>query len=287
MPTVRPAVFAARGWYPASANACRASTRELLDEASSILAGRELPEAPVAGLVPHAGWRYSGLTAAAVFRALADRTTPERLVLFSAVHVRGVSRPTLWDGGPWETPIGPLFPFDDGLGELGFDAATDPHQGEHSIEVQLPFVRALWPDVRIAVVMVPPTEEAPGAGRRVAALLDDLGGTSLAIGTTDLTHYGPRYGFAPRGVGREAHRWVVEENDRGVVDLVAALDVEGTAREARARHAACSIGALQAVMAFAAARGATSGSLLHYTTSHDRAPEGEPTDFVGYSGFVF
>ncbi|MBI4615305.1 MAG: AmmeMemoRadiSam system protein B [Planctomycetes bacterium] len=287
----RAAVFAARRWYPPAERACRDQLREMLSGTEELLP-RELPRAPVGGLAPHAGWVYSGKTAAAVFRALGERVRPQAIVFFGSVHVPGVDAPTIWDGGAWETPIGPMEVARDLVEAIlarcpDVVADEEPHREEHSVEVQLPFARHYWPDAGVAVLMVPPDERAPGVGRAAARAVRELGLSAIGVGSTDMTHYGPRYGFTPKGVGAEAHRWVTEENDRRMIERIAALDSAGVLAESRERHNACSAGAIAAVLAFASELGARRGTLLHYTTSHDARPAGPPVDFVGYSGFVF
>jgi hypothetical protein len=130
-------------------------------------------------------------------------------------------------------------------------------------------------------VAVPPIAEAEEVGRRLAQVAQRLGRRAVAIGSSDLTHYGPRHGIAPAGVGEPALAWI-ERNDRRLLDLVVQMRAQDVLAEAARHHNACGAGAIAAAIGFAAALGATQGHLLHYTTSHAVRPVGQATDMVGY-----
>jgi len=268
-------------FYPGSAREC---TREI----EACLAAVELPEESldlVGGIVPHAGWTYSAATAAYVFAALAD-AEPETVVFFGAVHMWGVPDASVYAAGAWRTPLGDVV-VDAELAQAIMEDTkfvhNEPaaHAQEHSIEVQLPFVRHLLPSARIVPIAMPPIAESVTVGRAVAQAVQRLGRRVAVIGSSDLTHYGPRYGMTPAGTGEAALEWA-HDNDRRVLALVETLDAEGVLREVRAHHNACGAGAVAATLAYAAAAGATRGVLLDYTTSHEVMPMGEPRDLVGY-----
>lgn len=268
-------------FYPGEASEC---TREIEIYLSAVL----LPEEPfelVAGIVPHAGWAYSAATAAHVMAALADED-PDTVVLFGAVHRWGIPGAAAYASGAWRTPLGAL-EVDAELAQAVL-AATGfvrdvpaAHDEEHAIEVQLPFIKHLLPTARILPIAVPPIAEAPEIGRAVACAVQQLGRRVVALGSTDLTHYGPRYGLAPAGAGQAALDWT-HENDRRVLALMTSLDAEGVLREVKAHHNACGAGAVAATIAYAQELGATEGLLLHYTTSHEVMPLGPARDLVGY-----
>ncbi len=105
------------------------------------------------------------------------------------------------------------------------------------------------------------------------------------MASTDLTHYGPHYGFEPKGRGPEALRWVREQNDPAFIDAVAGGDAGQVLAVAQRRHNACSAGGVAALMALAAAEGAAFAPLA-YATSADARP-GDRDNFVGYLGGIF
>ena len=167
---IREPVFAGR-FYPGGEKSCRKELTEMLDGA--VEAGPEVGDA-LAGLVPHAGWVYSGQVAAAVFKTLAKRPPPQAVVLFGSVHRLRGREAAVFVSGRFETPLGPL-PIDNRLADrmLGhtnlLTSDSYAHESEHSIEVQLPFIKHLFPDTKIvpimAVTVVLPCVPASAIGR--------------------------------------------------------------------------------------------------------------------------
>jgi len=280
---VRSPYFAPQGWYPASEGECRSAVQSYLDAGGAAAATQ-------AGLVPHAGWRFSGRTAGLTFAALSE-ARPQLVFIFGG-HMRSGERPLCMVEGAWGTPLGPLPVHTAIAGALAehFDAeveTTERFNPDNTIELQLPFVKALWPDAEVVAVQVAPGAAAEQLGAWAAEAAAEAGLDALAIGSTDLTHYGMNYGFMPKGSGADAHRWSMEENDRPFLDRVLALDGAGSMQHALANHSACCPGAAGAMLAFARARGASAGQLLEHTSSHEVAGRGAPDMWVGYASVVF
>lgn len=280
-------------FYPADERACRREVQACLEQVRLQMAGQPtLTGAVLGGLVPHAGWVYSGPTAAHLFAALAAQGAPETVICFGAVHHWGVERASLYGAGQWQTPLGPL-EVDAELAQAALAHSEAPwvdrpaaHEDEHAIEVQLPFVRHLWPQARILPIAMPPIAEAIEVGRALAAVAKGLGRRTVALASSDLTHYGPNYGLAPAGAGAPAIAWA-HENDRPLLDRACALDAQGVLLQAATRHSACGAGAIAAAITYAQTLGATQGVLLHYTTSYEVRPTGRATDLVGYGAVAF
>jgi len=112
----------------------------------------------------------------------------------------------------------------------------------------------------------------------------EMGLTIKVIGSTDLTHYGPNFGFTPEGKGEAARTWVDESNDREAINKMIALDAPYFTQEALKRHNACCSGAVTATLAAAHALGITKGVEIAHTTSYDKSPS---DSFVGYTGVIF
>lgn len=282
----------AYGFYPNAAGVCRIAVERHLREGAALQTNIQ-KKSVVAGIVPHAGWIYSGNTAATVFNSVSRLSKPEAFILFGSVHVFGVLKPALMKEGVWETPLGDL-EIDSELTNDILKSAGDivveneeGHINEHSIEVQVPFIKYLFPEARIVPIMVPPVEEAAVLGKRIAALAKNKNSKIMTIGTSDLTHYGQRYSFRHHGTGMSALEWVKKENDKRIIDLCLKMAAEDIVPEATKHMNACGGGALAATVAYARELGVKEGELLHYTTSYDVEPTGAPTDFVGYAGIVF
>src|SRR4030042_1498871 len=166
---IRKAVVAGQ-FYPGDRETCLAHIRECLPAKAPAEA---LPERPVAGIVPHAGWTFSGALAAQVFSAIKQRRPKvETFVVLGAAHGYFGSQPTVDGSDAWETPLGrtnlddPLRQFLADCGAAVVDSSA--HKHEHSIEVQIPFIQHLFPDARILPVIVPATESAMVLGRALA-----------------------------------------------------------------------------------------------------------------------
>ncbi|MEN8148505.1 MAG: AmmeMemoRadiSam system protein B [Planctomycetota bacterium] len=288
---IRPAAVAG-SFYPGTDAACRAAIDECL--AANPSPFRESGFDVVAGIVPHAGWVFSGATAARTLLAIGE-PEPACFVLFGAVHRHGVPRPAVAPEDAWRTPLGDVR-VDGGLRDLlrealagDLDVSAEAHAEEHSLEVQVPFLAHLFPDATILPVAVPPTPAAAVLGEAVGEVCAGVEGRIVVLGSTDLTHYGPRfYGFTPRGTGPEAHRWAKDENDRAFLARLLAFDAGGALRVSSEQRSACGGGAAAATVAAARALGADRATLLAHTTSHEVQPDpGSAKDFVGYASLVF
>jgi AmmeMemoRadiSam system protein B len=275
----------AGSWYPGTESECleviEAFSKENVPCPSTQTQKR-------GGIVPHAGWFYSGRIACNVIKCLKDDTTPDTVVLFGR-HLHPGSPNYLMKEGLWATPLGDLA-IDQELGErlaseFSFRVETaSNYEPDNTIELQLPFIRYFFPDVKILPIGVPPAVASLRIGERVAELSEMMGRRTLILGSTDLTHYGHNYGFTPKGVGKEAVDWVRNENDRIMVDLMLAMDAEGVIHESLKRSNACCSGAVAAAMAAAKGLGAGHGHKIVYATSYDIRPD---ASFVGYAGIVF
>jgi AmmeMemoRadiSam system protein B len=155
---------------------------------------------------------------------------------------------------------------------------------DNTIELQMPFVKALLDPAQILALGVPPTVTSLAIGRTVADWALQKGLRTKIIGSTDLTHYGRNYDFTPHGSGAQALAWVRNENDRRVIDAMAAMDSERIINEGLDHQNACCAGAVAAAVAALQRLGADTAHQVAYATSHDRIP-GE--SFVGYVGMLF
>jgi AmmeMemoRadiSam system protein B len=257
----------AGSWYPAFAP-------ELEAAVDGYLARVQAPDAPgelVALVVPHAGLMYSGPVAAHAYRLL-ERRSFDVAVLVGPSHFLGFDGAVVFPSGEFQTPLGPA----EIDAQLAADlvrrspilhADTRPHEREHSLEMQLPFLRRLAPQTKIVPVLVG-YQTAATANALSEALADAARGRSvLLVASTDLSHY--HDADTARGL------------DSVVIDCVARLDPEAlqSALDRQPDHA-CGGGPTVAVLKAARALGATKALVLDYADSGDVS--GDKSSVVGY-----
>ena len=275
----------AGSWYPSDKQACEAQVRRFLDEgsASSVTIAN-----PVGGIVPHAGWYFSGSIACNVIHRLAQSAAPDVVVVFG-MHLHPASPRVIMPEGEWETPFGPIAVETSLAGELTRKyrfqlESPERFTPDNTIELQMPFIRYFFTDARVLAMGVPPTTETLTVALSVVEIARDLDLSIVVVSSTDLTHYGPNYGFTAQGRGPQALEWVRESNDRRVIDAMLRMDPRAVIDEGLANDNACCSGAAAAAIAAGKALGAKTAQELVYATSYDKSP-GE--SFVGYVGILF
>ena len=192
-------------FYSGSNKGCLAELQQCIDDGGGFI--HDLPDSIAGGVVPHAGWAFSGDLAGAVFSATKRvNGNVDTFVIFGAVHCYMGKKPAVYDRGSWETPVGVTRIDDELAGDIvsGTSGVSDldVHGAEHSIEVQVPFIQDIFPEAKIVPIMVPPCLGAVEFGAEVGKIIAQASGKQIVcIASSDLTHYGPRYGFCPQGAG--------------------------------------------------------------------------------------
>lgn len=253
-----------------------------------------LPSPIVGAIVPHAGWMFSGSLAAAAFQAIRQvNQQVDTFVIFGAAHQYFEGGAVVFDSGQWETPLGRI-DIDKELAasviKQGAKANPGAHKGEHSIEVQVPFIQYLFPKALIVPVIVSPTGFDDSFGTKVGQMLAKQAKKVVCAASTDLTHYGPRYGFCPEGTGQAGIRWAKEVNDKQFIDLALKMDAGLLLETALDKGNACGPAAAAAVVAAAKAMGRKQGVLLGHTTSSDvmyQKFQQFSEESVGYAAIVY
>ena len=290
MQTRKPIV--AGQFYPGRHESCVDEIDQYLEQSTP---SEVLPQTIAAGIVPHAGWAFSGQLAAMVFAAIKHvHEKVDTFVIFGAAHGYFGQSPALYEAGTWITPLGEAA-IDEGLADqvLARQTAindTQAHRSEHSIEVQVPFIQYLFAGAKILPIVVPPTEQAVALGTSIGDIISAAKKKIVCIGSTDLTHYGPRYGFTPMGTDQNALQWASQVNDRKFIDLALKLDAESLLTSAAENCNACGPGAAAAAVAAAKKLGKTEGLLLAHTNSNEvmlRDMGTSSADSVGYAAIVF
>jgi len=281
-------------FYSGTKDGCLAEAHQCIADGAGFI--HDLPASIVGGIVPHAGWTFSGDLAAAVFSAIKQvNGDVDTFVIFGAVHCYMGRSPAVYDRGGWETPLGVVEIDSELAGDIaaGSSGVSDlaVHGGEHSIEVQIPFIQELFPDAKIVPVMVPPCDEAVKFGADVGRIIANRPEKRIVcIASTDLTHYGPRYGFKPAGVGADGLQWAKEVNDGGFIDLALDMKADDLLAHSEANMSACGGGAVAALVAAVKELGIDAGVLLGHTNSNEvmvRKYGESSKESVGYAGIVY
>jgi AmmeMemoRadiSam system protein B len=263
------------GWYPGSGKEIDGMISGWKDMSVS------LPASPVAGIVPHAGWFFSGEL---LWNVLKYFPGDLDVIAVAGGHKTAGTPVVGYFEEAYETPEGPILQDSALFGELSgtLDIMPDRH-ADNTVEVVLPMVKHLFPDVRYIGLRAAPDESAVETGRALYKAAEKLGRKCAVIGSTDLTHYGLNYGFMPPDSLDDPAGWV-EKRDRALIgDL---LDMKGKKALERAErdHSACSAGGAVTALAYAGCFPGAKGFLVGYDTSLSRHSGGS---FVGYTGILF
>jgi len=286
----KPAV--AGQFYGGTRAECLTEINEYLPVRDSTI---ELPSPITAAIVPHAGWVFSGELAAMAFKAIQQvNKEVDTFVIFGAAHRYFDGGAVVDDSDSWETPLGEIEIDAELTRQIiakGAVANAEAHCGEHSIEVQIPFIQHLFPNAKIVPALIPVADFDPALGTRVGELIREQTDKKIVcVASTDLTHYGPRYGFCPEGTGPAALKWAREVNDMEFIDLTLEMEAERLLESAMNKNNACGPAAVATVVAAAKAMGRICGILLGHTTSNDimKAKFNETSEeSVGYAAIVF
>jgi AmmeMemoRadiSam system protein B len=259
------------GWYPRE--------RPQIDKLLKPFVGSE--NRFQAAVSPHAGWYYSGCTAAMSVSAL-DRDAG--IVVVIGGHLPAGSPFLFAEEEGVETPLG-VMEIDrefSSLMEKELSGTSDKYR-DNTVEVLVPMVHYFFPNARLVWVRFPADLSSFEAGKVLAKAAGETGRRVVVLGSTDLTHYGPNYGFVPKGLGRQAIKWVKEVNDAAFIKAVLSGDPKAVLERAQKDSSSCSAGAVLGAMGFIQSRGAQKAELLDYRTSADVIGEKEPDSFVGYA----
>jgi len=256
-------------WYPGTAPALAAAVDGYLAGIGGEAAGH-LAEL-VALIAPHAGLMYSGPVAAHAYRQLRDRSV-SLVVLVGPSHFLTFEGVSIYRAGGFDTPLG-VAEIDEECASAIMAAAPIVHERaaahvrEHSLEMQLPFLKRVAPAARIVPLVVgrQTAETARALGEALGAVLK--GRNALLVASTDLSHYHDAATAA--------------RLDGVVIDHVSRFDADGLQRalDGGAEHA-CGGGPLVAVMRAARHLGARDAVILRYADSGDVS--GDKSTVVGY-----
>ncbi len=173
-----------------------------------------------AAVVPHAGYVYSGPIAAHAYRAVAAERPPGTVLVLGVNH-HGRGAPAALSAREWRTPLGTVRTDPELIAALDrrpIERDELAHGPEHSIEVQLPFLQQLWPQLRFVGLSI--TMGPIGFLADVGAVVTRAvqGRDVLLLASTDFSHYIPAE--TARSLDRLAINQILARNPTGLYETV-------------------------------------------------------------------
>lgn len=227
------------------------------------------PDSSITGLVsPHAGYVYSGAVAGAAFASAP--AVVSTVVILAPTHSYPVHGASVYRGEGYLTPLGVAVidsEITSGLLDSGLSFQAAAHRGEHSAEVQIPFIQTKWPDASIVVVLQGSVFD--GHSRTLAENLHDVLKSKkdiLIVASSDLSHYHP-YSEAER-----MDRKVIEAFTSGNPDNLNAVLSGGSE--------ACGGGPMLTLMHYSMLNGSEKFGEIMWDTS--ATASGDRNSVVGY-----
>jgi hypothetical protein len=240
----------------------------------------DIPGEIVALIAPHAGYVYSGQVAAHGFKLL-EGMKFDVVVVISPSHIYPFSGSSVYNGAAYETPLGKInvdkklaseitsLDKDVHLSDKGH--AVSGMRGEHSLEVELPFLQIVLGDFKLIPIVMGDQDfqSCQALGKALSKALKDR--KALIVVSSDLYH----------GEGYD----VAVKKDRILMDRVSSYDYKGLFDDlATGKCMACGGGPIIAAMMAAEGLGADQSKVLYHATSYDVT--GDESYVVGYMSAV-
>ena len=271
-------------WYPTSR---KALSNLLLNLAAGVPpAPPEDAEDRIAALiVPHAGYEWSGQTAAYAWERVRGKRY-RRVILLAPTHRFPLGdTAVLPASGSTETPLGPV-EFDAEAAEKLlesplFKESDRVHEPEHSTQIQYPFIQSVLPEAKVLPIIVGPlsSEAARNIGEALRKITDK---DTLAVVSSDFIHYGEDFGYTPFSPSDSLEN--AKRINMAAWELMKLHATDILIKFEQKTHATiCGLDPIRVLMNLIP--WSAEGKLLHYATSSDRAPD--PERFVCYLSAMF
>ncbi|MCP5095976.1 MAG: AmmeMemoRadiSam system protein B [Chloroflexi bacterium] len=271
--SVRPSPIAGM-WYPGQADQLRQTVQRYLNQVDV----EEINGRVLGLLVPHAGYRYSGQVAAHAFH-YTNGLSPELVVVLSPYH-RTHHAALLTSGHEsYATPLGNVIVDVDARqqlntylqNKLGFGLLPIQNDGEHAIEIELPFLQTILSEFNLLPIMI--REQTASVAKAVGEGLAELAVNKriLIVASSDLSHFFDQ---------TEALLF-----DKELLRRVESFDPDGViSAESEGMGFACGRGAISAMLWAAKLLGSDSIRIVHQATSGDVT--NDYSSVVGYGAAV-
>ncbi|MCX6227136.1 MAG: AmmeMemoRadiSam system protein B, partial [Bacteroidia bacterium] len=268
-------------FYTASASRLKLAIEKFLQDAVPVKVKK-----PIAIIVPHAGYIFSGQICADGFRQVSDQQYDVIVILGTNHTSPSFHKISLYPGGGFRTPLGTAMIDRDIVSSLMAANPTDCeldrslHEHEHSVEVIVPFVQILFPKAKIVPVVVgsPDVQMCARFGQALAKVLKNR--RALIIASSDLSHYPEAE--AASAIDKETLEAITKLDP---VVFHSTIQSQMDRRIPQLSTSACGEAPIMAAMEAARSLGATRGLVVSYANSGD-VSVGERSRVVGYGAVV-
>ncbi len=224
---------------------------------------------------PHAGFKYSGSVAGAVYSRV---EIPQTVVLLGPNHSGMGPYVAMWPEGSWSTPLGEVAIDEAFVREFReafpwAEESEQAHQKEHSLETQVPFLQMIRPDVKIVPIVLKrlQVDAFLTLGQALAATIQKVGGDVLIVASTDMTHFEPQE--------------MAAEKDHRAIEKMIDLDPEGLDETVRGYGISmCGSNSTSAMLHATQELGAEECKLIKYSNSG--VVTGDFDHVVAYAGLI-
>lgn len=262
-------------FYPADRDELEATCRKLLVDAKSDV--KAPPARKIFGIIaPHAGYQYSGYTAAHGY-SLLEPNEFESVIIISPSHREYFDGISVFSGKSYSTPLGEV-EVDDNLRELFLETAGEwviesraGHKAEHALEVQLPFLQLSLGAFKLLPIVMGDQKRkyCESLGKVIADLTRK--GRTLVVASSDLSHY---YDYD-----------TANEMDSVCTVDVLAVDPDKLMDDLEGRRCeACGGGPISALLYAVRTKGGMEANILYHCNSGDTT--GDKNGVVGYLSAV-
>ncbi len=257
-------------FYPAQPERLKNEVDLLL----SVAKPAEIPGTITGLVVPHAGYIYSGRTAAYAFNTLKGENV-ETAVIISPSHREYFAGTSVFDGDAYETPLGSI-PVNKNMvekitaGSETIFKGSEGHGEEHAVEVQLPFLQRILEDFSIVPIVMGDQGKfyVDQLAEKIASAADEK---TIIIASSDMSHY--------------YSKSIADELDSVVERRIENFDYEGLLNDLTDRRCeACGGGPIVAAMKAAALMNKNKSLVLNRSDSGDTS--GDNNEVVGYLSAV-
>jgi len=215
----QPAV--AGSWYPGTENTLTETIKSYITNAQP----QEINGRIKALIVPHAGYRFSGLVAAYGFKQL--KKDYDTVIVIGPSHHATFRGASIANVTHYRTPLGKL-KLSKKASQLRkedmFSSIESVHLREHSVEIELPFVQYILGDVELIPIIIGPNTNYEEAKKIAETLKKYVDKKTLIIASSDFTHYGPNYGYVPFTENKAEN---IKKLDEKALSYIKKLDAEG------------------------------------------------------------